>query len=29
MGLAKTVASSFKNLTDRLSRPAALFSSKF
>ena len=27
-GLAKTVASSFKNLPDRLSRPASLFSSK-
>ena len=29
MGLAKTVAPSFKNLADRLSRPATLFSSKF
>ena len=28
MGLAKIVAPSFKNLPDRLSRPAALFSSK-
>ena len=28
MGLAKTVAPSFKNLPDRLSRPAALFSYK-
>ena len=28
MGLAKTVAPSFKSLPDRLSRPAALFSSK-
>ena len=28
MSLAKTVAQSFKNLPDRLSRPAALFSSK-
>ena len=28
MSLAKTVAPSFKNLADRLSRPAALFSSK-
>ena len=28
MGLAKTVAPSFKNLSDRLSRPTALFSSK-
>ena len=28
MGLAKTVALSFKNLPDRLSRPTALFSSK-
>ena len=28
MGLAKTVAPSFKNLPDRLSSPAALFSSK-
>ena len=27
MGLAKTVAPSFKNLTDTLSRPVALFSS--
>ena len=27
-GLAKTVASSFKNLPDRLSRPGVLFSSK-
>ena len=28
MGLAKTVAPSFKNLPGRLSRPAALFSTK-
>ena len=28
MGLAKTVAPSFKNLPDRLSRPTALFWSK-
>ena len=28
MGLAKTVAPSFKNFSDRLNRPAALFSSK-
>ena len=28
IGLTKTVAPSFKNLPDRLSRPTALFSSK-
>ena len=29
MGLAKTVAPTFKTLSDRLSRPTALSSSKF